>query len=393
MDSRKDQPGSASDFSSERSLVRDLANAYTFKLQDRESFDRAKNIGMVEMPSELAIRAGLMLYRNETTILKDKKSFMENPTLYESNVGKIYCDAGTRIYAQVFRERMPLLFQVNPNMAELSTDKAKAGLVVVVLSQYRNKIKDVMEQMDDRATADMCDAATALVYLEGVIERMLTAGLESNFVFETFRSGFTLCFKNQIEREYLPYTVHLSMLDVSETVRSTFIARLIENPQRLVHPAFHGTFESNFPSISERGFLIPGAWNGIRMRNGCTYGRGIYFANINAPDLALSFSCSSMCLLVCALLKDDKVIRSVRDCQVVFDPSFCVPLFVARPAQCNRIRELSSPSRAHENSAREVLHRGYKMAFKLRVALWDRSITREVFRNWDPFEQSDSESQ
>jgi hypothetical protein len=88
---------------------------------------------MVEMPSELAIRAGLMLYRNETTILKNK-SFMENPILYESTVGKIYCDAGTRIYAQVFRERKPALFQVNPNMAELSTDKAKADLVVVVLS-------------------------------------------------------------------------------------------------------------------------------------------------------------------------------------------------------------------------------------------------------------------
>ena len=226
-------------------------------------------------------------------------------------------------------------------------------------------MKDVMEQMDDRATADRCDAAKALSYLEGVIERMLTAGLESNFVFETFRSGFTLCFKHQIERNLLPFNMHLSMLDVSETVRSTFIARLIENPQKLVYPALHGTFESNFPSISERGFLIPGAWNGIRMRNGCTYGRGIYFANINAPDLALSFTCSSCRLLVCALIKDDKVIRAVRDCQVVFDPSVCVPLFVARPAHCNTITELGNCCRHVQSSAREVLHRGYIMDFKV----------------------------
>jgi hypothetical protein len=170
---------------------------------------------------------------------------------------------------------------------------------------------------------------------------------ESNFDFDIFRSGFGICFQDVIYRNLKPFlglSMELSSLEVGDAVRSTFLARVIENPSRLVYPVIHGTHRSNLSSIFERGFLIPGDNNDVQRRNGWAFGKGVYFANINAPWLSLRFSGGSPCLVVCAVLQDDSV-TPVRDSQVVSDASFCVPLFVAKgtdlhfvsSAQCSSI--------------------------------------------------------
>jgi hypothetical protein len=60
------------------------------------------------------------------------------------------------------------------------------------------------------------------------------------------------------------------------------IGRVSENQNRPVHPMLHVTHPRNLQSILKNGFIMPDS-----MRNGATYGAGVYFANINAPVQAL----------------------------------------------------------------------------------------------------------
>jgi len=50
----------------EDNLTRDIAEAYTLKLTDKKTFETARHLARVEMPSSLAIRAGLLLFKNES---------------------------------------------------------------------------------------------------------------------------------------------------------------------------------------------------------------------------------------------------------------------------------------------------------------------------------------
>ena len=72
----------------ENDLARDIAQAYTLKLDDKDEFETAKNRGMVELRSDLAVRSGLILFQNESS--KDyirHHKFLANPTEYESSPG------------------------------------------------------------------------------------------------------------------------------------------------------------------------------------------------------------------------------------------------------------------------------------------------------------------
>jgi hypothetical protein len=127
-------------------LAHDLAEAYTLKLTDKESFETARNSGMVEMPSSLAIRAGLLLFKNENETMKHQK-FLEDPSHYESSIGKVYCDAGNDIYARIVQEREQAMAECNPDIALLRKNSLKADLVEVILYQYRHMQKPHSAQL------------------------------------------------------------------------------------------------------------------------------------------------------------------------------------------------------------------------------------------------------
>eukprot|EP00913_Durusdinium_trenchii_P000319 g292.t1 len=125
-------------------------------------------------------------------------------------------------------------------------------------------------------------------------------------------------------------------------------------------PTFHGSNErtrrakkrhetgreTNYRSILERGLLIPGRGNELRVANGSAHGLGIYTANVTNPRLSMGF-CTAPKMLVCGVLDDatvagraatcgnftvkaqSNVIKHVGDAVVVFDESRVVPLWQA----------------------------------------------------------------
>jgi hypothetical protein len=122
----------------EYNLVRDIAGAYTLKIDENKKFERARHRGMLEAPSDLALKAGLILFRNESDQDYIKhKDLQANPEKYESSAGHVYCDAGNGIYARIVDQRIGEVCKHNPNVERLCTDKAKGDLIEVVLYQYR----------------------------------------------------------------------------------------------------------------------------------------------------------------------------------------------------------------------------------------------------------------
>ena len=132
----------------------------------------------------------------------------------------------------------------------------------------------------------------------------------------------------------------------------------------------HGTHPRNLKSILKHGFIIPDDSNDVSMQNGATFGPGVYFANINAPELSLRFCHGSMSLLVCAVLQDVSV-SAFGDCQVVPEASFCVPLFIAKGqhGHANPSHAQSSLPLARVESVASLLHCGYCMSFDIRHKL------------------------
>ena len=192
---------------------------------------------------------------------------------------------------------------------------------------------------------------------------------ESSLDFDTFRCGFGVCFRERIAQNLktlLGSTMEISVPEFGDEARSNFFARVTENLSRPVHPMLHGTDPRNFPSILQLGFIIPDSSNDVPMRNGATYGKGVYFANINAPGLALQFCHGSLSLLVCAVLQDISV-HAFADCQVVPDASFCVPLFIAKGqhGHANPSNAQSSLPLARVVGAADLLHCGYCMSLDI----------------------------
>ena len=144
----------------EENLARDIAQAYTLKLTDKDAFQTAKNRGMVEIRSDLAVRAGLILFQSESSkVYIRHHKFLANPTEYESSPGYVYCDAGNGIYARLVDERIGAICEHNRKVEHLCTDMAKGDLLEVVLYQYRYNSTPRIHQ--------------ALVYLQRLIESAL----------------------------------------------------------------------------------------------------------------------------------------------------------------------------------------------------------------------------
>jgi len=91
---------------------------------------------------------------------------------------------------------------------------------------------------------------------------------------------------------------------------------------------FHGTAKTNFDSIFENGFLLPGH-KGVRVTNGTSYGAGIY-STID-PVFASGYCAGHNELLVCALANDRKVVRVPDQCthmRIAASEGYILPLFV-----------------------------------------------------------------
>lgn len=98
-----------------------------------------------------------------------------------------------------------------------------------------------------------------------------------------------------------------------------------------VFPGLHGTKHENLPSIYERGLLVPGSGNGadIDVKNGSTYGVGVYIANLDAAWLSRRFASQSE-LLVCAVLRSAYVCQGGNDACVVQNDAHVIPMLLVR---------------------------------------------------------------
>jgi len=110
---------------------------------------------------------------------------------------------------------------------------------------------------------------------------------------------------------------------------------------KMVRPAFHGSAAKNYPSIFERGLLIPGDGNELRIVHGAAHGHGVYTANVDAAWLSAGF-CDQPHMLVCAVL-DDECVRHVGDAMVVGQANHVAPIFEAYGGRPRLCQHLASP--------------------------------------------------
>jgi len=107
-----------------------------------------------------------------------------------------------------------------------------------------------------------------------------------------------------------------------------------------VVPVFHGTKIENYDSIYDRGLLVPGEGNEIKVANGSAHGRGIYTARVGNARTSRGYCQSQKRMLVCAVLDHDVTfhgnleldtpVKHVGDSVlVVQDPRRVVPVFEA----------------------------------------------------------------
>lgn len=188
--------------------------------------------------------------------------------------------------------------------------------------------------------------------------------------------------------------IQIKAAPLSDDVKSRFMEAFAANRgfDRLV-PAFHGTNAGLHESIFQRGLLIPGAGNDLRVRNGSAHGLGIYTATVSSPWLSRGF-CSAPRMLICGVLDDaramrdpyrlgslvvsreSETVRHVGHAIVVFDSCRVAPLFEASAASfANRAtrgraaRGTAAASRARAlKDARRVQRAGRLIRLRLESA-------------------------
>jgi hypothetical protein len=109
--------------------------------------------------------------------------------------------------------------------------------------------------------------------------------------FGQVQKSFLLQYGQQVCRELRDCTkssMSLKPTSLSSGVQQRFLDAH-DTLQGTLRPGFHGTSSSNFPSIFERGLLIPGQGNDLRVVNGAVHGYGIYTAKVDSPGLSWGF--------------------------------------------------------------------------------------------------------
>mmetsp|Transcript_35682 Transcript_35682/g.70615 ORF Transcript_35682/g.70615 Transcript_35682/m.70615 type:complete len:752 (+) Transcript_35682:51-2306(+) len=169
--------------------------------------------------------------------------------------------------------------------------------------------------------------------------------------FDCLRDAFLrehgYCVRRHLSKVFPGYCIRLLRAPVSLPLQASFLQtwRDADRAGVLLRPAFHGTKVANLESIFERGLLIPGQGNTLRVVNGKAHGLGIYTARVRTPCLSKSFARGNAGMLVVGVLDDavevDKSerlgsfhvsaesasIRHVGDAMVVLDPSRVLPFF------------------------------------------------------------------
>eukprot|EP00933_Yihiella_yeosuensis_P059566 TRINITY_DN609_c0_g1_i1.p1 TRINITY_DN609_c0_g1~~TRINITY_DN609_c0_g1_i1.p1 ORF type:complete len:493 (-),score=87.28 TRINITY_DN609_c0_g1_i1:460-1872(-) len=125
--------------------------------------------------------------------------------------------------------------------------------------------------------------------------------------------------------------VHMKTTPLSSEVKKQFLNACHGGLQGQLRPVWHGTSESNLSSIYERGLLIPGQDNTLRVVNGSAYGLGIYTATANDPQVSINYCRGGRKLLLCGLLDADceKQVKKVGSFVVIFNAKRVAPLYEA----------------------------------------------------------------
>jgi hypothetical protein len=82
-------------------VLTDMATHFDLKFTNKPLWLILRHKGMVEFPSELALKTVRLLFKSDHAILS-KTDFLGNRAAYEPNPGHVYCDAGNGIMAKYF---------------------------------------------------------------------------------------------------------------------------------------------------------------------------------------------------------------------------------------------------------------------------------------------------
>jgi hypothetical protein len=159
----------------------------------------------------------------------------------------------------------------------------------------------------------------------------------------SFLKSFGEKFCNELRR--VMGTIHLKPAPISAEVQNRFLDAGLGGTLRA---AYHGTAQQSLQSIYNRGLLIPGQGNELRVKNGQAHGLGIYTAKLDSASLSWGFCTApeawQKTMLVCGV-KDDAAanatygmgnhrvtresdhIRHVGSAMVIFDHRRVAPLF------------------------------------------------------------------
>lgn len=245
-----------------------------------------------------------------------------------------------------FSEPLPSRLDRYPRRFHISVLRkgSRSRLPKSLLYRRKQNCEDLQHPFDEEL------AAQKRAQKEAREDQQSRRSIVAKNTFSKVRSSVIQTFGPQLKEnlsQIFKGPVEISEVDVGKEVQERFLNSYNSNPEAKLIPAYHGSLETNYPSICERGLLIPGKGNGISVAHGSAHGRGIYTACLKAPNLSRSF-CDKPRLLVCGVLDDadallspelcgsqlitsqSKVIRHVGAAVVVFDESRVVPLFEAR---------------------------------------------------------------
>jgi len=117
--------------------------------------------------------------------------------------------------------------------------------------------------------------------------------------FEKLRQEFLQNNRSTIEAANLGTLV---AAPISAKVRDRFVNALDCYGKQSLVLGYHGTPKHNLLSIYERGLLVPGKSNGVRIAHGNAHGRGIYIAKSGFHGLSQSFLQGSPKMLICGVV-------------------------------------------------------------------------------------------
>jgi len=159
----------------------------------------------------------------------------------------------------------------------------------------------------------------------------------------SFLKSFGEKFCNELRR--VMGTIHLKPAPISAEVQNRFLDTGLGGTLRA---AYHGTARQSLQSIYNRGLLIPGQGNKLRVKNGQAHGLGIYTARLDAASLSWGFCTApnawQKTMLVCGVRDDaaanatygmgnhrvtreSEDVRHVGSAMVIFDHRRVAPLF------------------------------------------------------------------